>query len=893
MDVRTETLRPEDLLRHAQWVRRVAAHLVVDAARADDLAQQTLLTALAQPPDDGAHPRAWLGSVARSLARRMRRSEERRARHESAAASPATGPSVHKVVVQAQTQRDVVDAVLALAEPCRTVLLLRFFENRPPRAIARELGLPVETVKTRLKRALELLRAEYVARRGDVKGAAGEWAVALVGLLDDGLRRAVRRAVLAEATGAASAGAGVAGATALTGALGVLAMSTPLKLAAALLVVAAGTLAVVKIAGTPTSPRDEVAGAARAAAERADPTAAPAAELPSPAAATRAPESREPVAEKTAAAPAPVTVASVEGIVLTPDGEPAAGATVLLENAARQSEFGTVEGLCSHLDELLEDLPTRPHEPRHRIVTGEDGTFRFADLAPGVAVNLAAIAPKEGTALEAGVAVPRDGKPTEVELHLVEGVVLHGSVTDEEGRPIARARVMLEQVKRVGGKTNSTSLSRLLTDENGRYRTISLPFRSFLVSAAADGFFRDKFQTIDLPEGEHDHVADVRLTRAVTLRGRILAPDGNPAGLAQRRGELWLAWSIGDPRKNEESIGMLAAQIGKLDRAADRYEVTPNLKGPRFISLWDGDQVLGAGSIVTPGIGPDVVVDLSKVAAAAPTGTLSIEVVDAGDGSPVPKFKADFWLDPTGANDARFEFEMHGGQGTDGRLEIPDLRPGPYDVSIRAAGFAPRHVVATVSAPPTVTRVELEKGTGFVTGRLLDEDGHPVAGADVYLLGPDGRVAAPWPECRSTSDRDGAFAFKKVAEGDYTVVAESDQFAPAAASATARAMDASAGADVVLTLRSGVTIEFTPRSGGVDLRGPFVFRIRDERGVPVVDHRRRPGLLKSTFGKGASLFRLAPGPYTVELFSPNFAPAKVPFTASEGKVIEVELTPAH
>src|SRR5262245_28893655 len=280
MRERADSLRPEDLLLHATWVRRVAAHLVVDAARADDLAQQTLLTALAQPPPDAAHPRAWLGSVARSLGRRMQRADERRARHESASTPPPMEPSVHEVVVQAQTQRDVVDAVLALEEPWRTALLLRFFENRPPRAIARELGLPVETVKTRLKRALELLRAEYVARRGDAKRAAGEWAVALVGLLDGGWRRAVRRALLAKASGAAGAGAGIAGATALTGVLGVLGMSTPLKLAAALLVVAVGTFAVVKIARSPALPAVPVAGAARAATERAASAGARAAELP-------------------------------------------------------------------------------------------------------------------------------------------------------------------------------------------------------------------------------------------------------------------------------------------------------------------------------------------------------------------------------------------------------------------------------------------------------------------------------------------------------------------------------------------------------------------------------------------------------------------------------------
>src|SRR5262245_7968505 len=282
MRERADSLRPEDLLLHATWVRRVAAHLVVDAARADDLAQQTLLTALAQPPPDAAHPRAWLGSVARSLGRRMQRADERRARHESASTPPPMEPSVHEVVVQAQTQRDVVDAVLALEEPWRTALLLRFFENRPPRAIARELDLPVETVKTRLKRALELLRAEYVARRAGAKRVTGEWAVALMGLLDGGLRRSVRRALLAKAT--AATGAGVAGASAPAGWLGALLMSTSMKLAAAAVVVAAATFAAVEIADSRRPPPHEpVEGAARAASGRVASTPPPAAELAAPA----------------------------------------------------------------------------------------------------------------------------------------------------------------------------------------------------------------------------------------------------------------------------------------------------------------------------------------------------------------------------------------------------------------------------------------------------------------------------------------------------------------------------------------------------------------------------------------------------------------------------------
>src|SRR5262249_42744894 len=127
----------EQLLQHAAWVRRLAAHLVVDAARADDVAQQTLLAALTQPPPRNDAPRAWLASVARSFARRAARSDERRERHESAAPPSPPSPPAHEVVARAQTQRALVDAVLALDEPYRTALLLRFFESRSPRAIAK------------------------------------------------------------------------------------------------------------------------------------------------------------------------------------------------------------------------------------------------------------------------------------------------------------------------------------------------------------------------------------------------------------------------------------------------------------------------------------------------------------------------------------------------------------------------------------------------------------------------------------------------------------------------------------------------------------------------------------------------------------------------------------
>src|SRR5436190_1898691 len=67
----------------------------------------------------------------------------------------------------------VVAAVLALEEPYRECVLLRYFEELSPRAIAARQRVPLETARTRLKRALELLRARLDREYGGERGAWG------------------------------------------------------------------------------------------------------------------------------------------------------------------------------------------------------------------------------------------------------------------------------------------------------------------------------------------------------------------------------------------------------------------------------------------------------------------------------------------------------------------------------------------------------------------------------------------------------------------------------------------------------------------------------------------------------------------------------------------------
>lgn len=151
----------EQLLAHTQWVRALAARLTGGGADAEDLAQDVWMTALRQPPQHAAGLRGWLARVTRSRAHERRREAERRTRRERSAAAAESLTSTQELAARAEQHRRLVDRVLQLDEPSRSTILLRYFEDRSPAEIARLQSVPVETVRTRLKRAVARLRRSF------------------------------------------------------------------------------------------------------------------------------------------------------------------------------------------------------------------------------------------------------------------------------------------------------------------------------------------------------------------------------------------------------------------------------------------------------------------------------------------------------------------------------------------------------------------------------------------------------------------------------------------------------------------------------------------------------------------------------------------------------------
>ena len=153
------------VMRHNRLVARAVYEVVRDLTAVEDLIQEIFMKAFRKVnlynPEQGKFT-VWLTTVARHEAinhlRRMKRS-----RHVSledtapeGGFSPIERPS--QQVSKKETWSKVIDAIHALPDPARTILVKRILESKPFDQIAKLLKQPVDTVKTIYYRNTESLR---------------------------------------------------------------------------------------------------------------------------------------------------------------------------------------------------------------------------------------------------------------------------------------------------------------------------------------------------------------------------------------------------------------------------------------------------------------------------------------------------------------------------------------------------------------------------------------------------------------------------------------------------------------------------------------------------------------------------------------------------------------
>jgi RNA polymerase sigma-70 factor, ECF subfamily len=129
---------------------------------AEDIAQETLITVWHKAgyfDPARASASAWVYTIARNLRVDRLRRDRLAALYASEADVPVEEPDRPDQLLHAAERADrVKTAIKELPEEQARVLKLSFFENRAHADIAEDLGLPLGTVKSRLRLALARLR---------------------------------------------------------------------------------------------------------------------------------------------------------------------------------------------------------------------------------------------------------------------------------------------------------------------------------------------------------------------------------------------------------------------------------------------------------------------------------------------------------------------------------------------------------------------------------------------------------------------------------------------------------------------------------------------------------------------------------------------------------------
>ena len=147
--------------RYGAQVYGLALRLTGERPEAEEVVQDVFLRLwLHARHYDGerAALRTWLLAMTRHRAIDLLRSRRRRPAAAALAVDVSDGDDVAAGVEQALLHADVARALARLPEPLRELIERSYYRGESHRQIAAQLGLPVGTVKTRLRQAVERLR---------------------------------------------------------------------------------------------------------------------------------------------------------------------------------------------------------------------------------------------------------------------------------------------------------------------------------------------------------------------------------------------------------------------------------------------------------------------------------------------------------------------------------------------------------------------------------------------------------------------------------------------------------------------------------------------------------------------------------------------------------------
>ncbi len=489
---------------------------------------------------------------------------------------------------------------------------------------------------------------------------------------------------------------------------------------------------------------------------------------------------------------------------------------------------------------------------------GADGTFRFPHLAAETRVFAAA--PGTFAAQEKAAA----GRvPT---LTLLPRLAARGVVVDEAGQPVAGADLKA---------TPLASLSR---------RNLAALLSGGFARSAASG----RFQLSRLASGI---AYDLRVQRQGFAPARLQVPAraagaaGGPAPdlrVVLHRGRTAFGLVIDSGRRPVAGAQVQLRATPPADLGARLREARDPLRFPGVTDAAGRFEVknLPAGSfdlaVRARGFAPLTVpaLALPEGTGASDLGTVLLApgaairgVVTDAQGEPV----ADAEVRVEGTDRDGLSFVLGEAESTglftaaDGSFALEDLAPGrTLDLFVIHPGYGPASAPGVAVPTPTPLRIVL-RPTARVSGRVIDADGKPVAGATVAVFedarGLSSSRSMGVDPKQGIADDEGGFVFADVAPGPFGLSAE----APRHQSAELRGLEVKPGQELAgleIVLLAGAAVEGRVLSPeGSPVPNARVAVTEASRGRAITFSSLRAG----TDADGHYRIEgIAPGPHTLE-----------------------------
>ena len=719
----------EALAKQATFLRSLAQRLIADDAGAQDLEQECLLAALRAAPRGQDDLRGWLACVARRLAGRTARGEQRRLRREAIAARS-------EIALSASPEgalRELSAAVLELPEPYRKVVLLRYFREMTHAEIAEALSIPAATARSRLKRGLDRLRE----RLGD-QGA--EWRTRLLPLALPPL--------------AATKPAGLAAAASILG-VPVMAKTTALLLFLTL----AGVAFLAIWLESPT-PEPGANPAARRDSHETELVLGSQSRMGTPGSQSALPASIETSpfvtpAPKAATAQAQPGHAAVRGRVLDESGFPVANALIQLHCSGAKGGIHRASG-------------------DRELRSAEDGSFLIEDLQPRGSARIL-VRPDSLCDLTRRLTIEGAKLHDLGDLVAASGGGIEGRVLGPEGVPVPGAKVEATPVA-VAQATTATLIGgwsdipprSCLSGEDGGFRLRGLHSGAWSLRVSAANLARGERSGLIVHAPQVKRGVDLRLESGLTLAGHIRDSDGNPLqGVHLTLAKSMIEISSGSIEPPRSLKGRSALDGSFLFSGLDdgEYELIAARRG--FLTRRNPD--------LRPG--PDAVA-IQLLRSPRIIGRIT------GEGSPLnrpfrihirpPGTKFSGTKIATGSAAAK----ALGIEAEPGLFTVIDLSRPEFSLRVEAEGFEERVFGPFLVEGSSERELDLDlKRAMKIAGRVLGPGGLPLAGAQV-LARPAPESRRGLQEARATTAEDGSFQIGGIGRGSWQIVASHENFAP-------------------------------------------------------------------------------------------------------------------